>query len=976
MRNVLVVFLVTVVCLVSATKSVDFNERNDVSKIDHGARIDASMDLLYDTFKHDNDLYLYGGRGLDASGTEVFMDLNGEVWNTRVIPVRKDEEGDYWNDYVWTPLKADTFGLIDDGCNGSLPDMRYGHSTVLCPTSNAAVPWNATPSADRMNEGNNNVNLIVFGGKKQIDSTDNTVGANESNAEVCNELWVFSKYEIRNKAGKLKKRYHWTKLTPLLSETWPPARAYAQVVPLFNEQTPLNERTQFLLFGGQAADGSILDDVYLCTFSRDMTYPAGDDNEWTFTLGLDVTFQELSTDDVPELFGASVVYDPYYGYVDQDLGIRPRVIVTCGTKIGSPDYEAENKVIVMYPSKVTSEWDWGHMVVKDTVLPDVASAQARTHHQTVLNIRNHTLRIFGGETVAGQAMSNVLELDMTDANAVWKDIGTVPEVTTSRFNAVFSESTVVYRRSGSSPNFTSKIYYDDDEITFLEDTGKTWNVSKTALWGLDNPESIVNTPRLQSNDTIRIHQTRSETGKINDAYKCNLSFPGRVSDITVEGVMKNGIKPVLYQLYNPDAWGLINLENEEVDIKFHRAMSDIFYVHCSLTVRNLHFCHFEDDVTYNDTFPQSIPAQPLGAYQELNSQGQWDFLSYHSRDPGIFVHAPIAVENCKFSLNGVGIVFICVSSAISQAELSQCDFDRNFFGIVSLETAHLFHNNRFTDNYMAGIAIDKGARATIRDNLFIDNCQNWTPANSRVSENMAAIMSCFASPYDVPTIQHPLLINNTFIDNLRALAVTEPVSRHQVYNRPVFCNNIVSSTDDSAIRIENGTNRCNLIAWNNCFDVPTPIFETDQSGYEPMILANLFADPDVTGSEYLLNDTSSCIDQGLYLTDPGVTSEMNYLDYGRMDSGYHFPSDQVTPPDPPRNLDFSSATLSWNHPIGDTPSYLILVELPSGELMDFHWTSSTQYTLPSGLQTLNLWCGVMSHDNQTTFSDPVWIEYQ
>ncbi len=95
-----------------------------------------------------------------------------------------------------------------------------------------------------------------------------------------------------------------------------------------------------------------------------------------------------------------------------------------------------------------------------------------------------------------------------------------------------------------------------------------------------------------------------------------------------------------------------------------------------------------------------------------------------------------------------------------------------------------------------------------------------------------------------------------------------------------------------------------------------------------------------------------------------------------MDIGYHYLPDQVNPLDPPRNLDFSPlSVLSWDPPVGSTPSYLVIAELPGGDLMDFYWTGATHYNLPTELQNMNLWCCVMSHEYQTNFSDPVWIEY-
>jgi len=590
----------------------------DESTVEHGPRIDATMRLFYDSFQKNNHVYLYGGRGYDPNlDEEVFMDPSGVIWKSWILHTRFNRDA---NDpkINWEPCIPDNFPLEGDGGH-FIPPGRYGHAAVLCPTTNTPVDSQSTPSEDDMLKGQNMINYIVFGGIRQDDQTDPVL---DLNSEYSNDLWVCTQYEICNVGNNTGMRYHWYPVIPEMEpeEVWPSIRAFAQIVPLFNEQTPINERSRFLLFGGEVQEGNdlvLLNDAFLGTFTRDMTYPQSTSNEWTFEMGIDVTFEPIDLSGLGTTFevsGASVVYDPYYGATVSPGGLRPRIIITGGIRYdGSSNRKASDDIIVVYPEYTDGSWDWTHFTANAAGLPDLGSSNNRAHHTAVLNIRDHTLNIFGGETESGVLNPAYMSLDMTDPPYSWPTNTSVPEVNTSRHNAVFSDATILYRRDGTSPDYSHKVYYDEDEMTFLDDPGKVWEIHKTAPWGLTNPESVANTRRIRNNDTVRIIQTRSEQGKVNDAFKCNLCFPTRVSNITLEGQMKNGVKPILYQLYDPDSWTACDGESLD-EGRFNRDVTEIVFCHPAMTIRNIHFCHFDEDVTYTSDLPEAIPEDVLEVY--------------------------------------------------------------------------------------------------------------------------------------------------------------------------------------------------------------------------------------------------------------------------------------------------------------------------------------------------------------------------
>ncbi|MCD4655455.1 hypothetical protein K8T06_16165 [bacterium] len=654
MKRVLV-FLAALLTFMCLSVEAQYMEVGDTisTECDFGARIDASVDLMYDTFINRNRAFLYGGRGKNSSGDEIFMDYHGDLWNIRLDPAFKNAK------ILWERCETDLFKLRDldnpnplDLQDEEYPPLpRYGHSGIICPTlDDSIIHWNDDPTLQETY-----LNFIVFGGMRQNlrDCNGRVIGTNKT---LTDEVYVFSEYII-NAGNDKERRYHWYRIESDGTEPWPSPRMYAQIVPLFNEQDPVDERNKFLIFGGKDANG-ICANAYVATFTRNMTpaLPADTDNEWLFDMGLDVTFAPVIMNSVIQMaisvYGASVVYDPYFYHEPGNTDPTPRIIVMGGMR-GNPVAVASDNVYVM----LSDQGDWTNLTIDFTIddFNDVDPDHERAFFSASLDYRNSTIQIVGGENSTG-VLDETGELNLTDSSPEWIFVSGNPPG--SGFPAVSHHASVCSMGNAvfcvedwNTPppqTPTRKLYIDksDKGIT------KEWNIEKDALYGLTNPEAVTNTRRLRKGDTIYIHQTNDYANAVNDAYKCNILIPTWHSNITMEGIVYNGVKPLLYQIYNSSQdynsnWYIESLETG----RFSRDMSDIVYSHAKMTLRNLKFCHLETEPSSPQTLlPTTIPTSRLNAYTNYTSGKPWDLMLHHVDDPAIFMHVEANVENCDHGI--------------------------------------------------------------------------------------------------------------------------------------------------------------------------------------------------------------------------------------------------------------------------------------------------------------------------------------
>ncbi|HPQ41203.1 MAG TPA: hypothetical protein PLV45_12595, partial [bacterium] len=565
------------VCTLSVMANINYVDIPDQPSMDfdHGARIDAAMCLFYDTFKDRNEAYVYGGRGKNSAGQEIYMDSNGDLWNfwfENAFTCNADTGG-----VVWKRVSTDPFRLRDledfdppyDLQDEPYPPRpRYGHSAVICPTLDCTINHNMDIETSK----ETHVNFIMFGGGKQVAPGDPLIGP--ANEEITDELYVFSTYSIVLSDG-LQTRGHWYRIEPDAVETWPSPRKYAQIVPLFNEATPIEERNRFLLFGGVNDSGLICNDAFVGTFTRNTLVQPPEDNEWFFNMGLDVTFIEVTIDDASaiQVYGASAVYDPYFHHPPAEPDPVPRVIVLGG--IDCVQGYVTDDVNVLLPVNGI----WSHIHVDDTNMlhdfNDKENGHERAFFSATLNYRLNRIEVIGGESNEG-TLDEIGYLDIL-TTGYWEyipgpgDSGDFPQV--SHHSAGYSLGTTAFcAENWNTMTPARKLYMDRGEWN----QPREWVIRKGYPNGLDNPETVINTRRLGPGDTIYIYQDNDGAGAVNDCYNCCLAVPKWCPYITIEGKVRNGVKPVLYQLYTPV--GVINdasyLSGAESG-RFQRSMSEI-----------------------------------------------------------------------------------------------------------------------------------------------------------------------------------------------------------------------------------------------------------------------------------------------------------------------------------------------------------------------------------------------------------------
>ena len=967
MRNVWLFLLIAGLSMSTVLADMDLVAMDDISRLAHLPRTDAVFLLNYDVFDNQNSIIMYGGKGYNPdSGTIEFMDPRGDIWKAVLY---YSNNSDYENNIDFQPLSTDHFRLSPQVPGDPYPPaMRFGHCGVLIPLEDIRVLHNddTTSTVKKYTY----TNLVILGGKRQ-DDPDNRAVAN--NTIVTSEVWVNAEYEIvipdEEGLEKPQKRHHWYEVTP--TGMTPPARYDAQVVPLFSEETPFSQRNTFLYFGGKDENGNLLNDAYIGTLTRSTTPAPGTSNEWAFEIAIDIEFTAVTPDTHFKTAGAEVHYDPYYG---MDGGERtPRVIIIGGERDGAP---ASGEVVCIYPGND----GWETPIIRDE-LPDLPDA--RKHMASVFNPREHRLRVFGGVDGSGSQVMGVLDLDLkTPGQWVWED----PAYTGSHQHAVYSLGTRLYQVTGSGSGAEWTVLWDRSEATSLydrPDEAFVWDIRMDDPWGLDTPVTVFNSPRLHPFDTVRIHQTRDAVGKVNDCFAGNNSIPSWCPNVVIEGVVKNGVKPILYNLFDTSGLdGALWIDPYDGSVRFDRSMPAVLHVNTVSTIRNIKFCHFETYQQPDTGLPAEIPVSRLEHYMDEDDPGiDWDLAYHHVDDPGIFVHAAFQLENCDFEFNGVGIVLICVTSAIVPADIHHCMFRKNQIGLLSLETEHVIRYNTFRDNYLTGIVFDKGARTVFSENLLMNNGRLTEMGITGFDTFESAALSCFASPWDVPGIQTPFIFNNTFVDNRYALSVTEPGDRAQYMNRPVMFNNIVSDTGSNPpVFLKSSQRRCDIICMHNCFDLNpgVTILDIDDLGIPGYLTwRNMEDDPVFANDRYQLIYGSPCVDRGLHILNPGVTSRMRYCDYGEMDIGYHYLPETGNIPNSPDDLEITEKTMTWTRPLPRPDGYLVTVEDAYGGILEqvFVSDSETPELSFSHREEDHLWFGVMSHYNKTAFSSPVWIEW-
>lgn len=349
----------------------------------------------------------------------------------------------------------------------------------------------------------------------------------------------------------------------------------------------------------------------------------------------------------------------------------------------------------------------------------------------------------------------------------------------------------------------------------------------------------------------------------------------------------------------------------------------------------------------------------------------WDLAMHHNDDPALWIHTPILIDTCRFAVTGIGMTLICVSSAINQAQIRRSLFENNFIGILALEKEHLLSHNEFHDNYLAGIAFDKGSRAICRDSLFTGNGHL-----EEMEDLQGGILAHYCVTDGVPRIMTPWIYSNTFVENYRALTVTEPGYRVQFMNRPFFYQNIVSQSEE-AIFLNSEAGRCDWIGMTNCFDPAgsVPAIETDQA---QLSVWDQNADPVfAAGTGYALGNSSPCLNAGLMTLEPGVMSEWNYSDYGLMDIGFHQLPGTGTIPGSPCNLEIVDEVLYWDESAPYPTGYLVMIEADGyGFILAEFVDEGTEFDFsdPAGVYDhLYLW--VLSHNLRRVYSEPVMIEW-
>ncbi len=479
---------------------------------------------------------------------------------------------------------------------------------------------------------------------------------------------------------------------------------------------------------------------------------------------------------------------------------------------------------------------------------------------------------------------------------------------------------------------------------------------------------MINTTRIKGGDVVRIHA--GETGHF---YDTQCVIPYFIGHFTIEGVLHDGLKPVLGRSFTGMSNIVDFLEFEDAGESLEDSITMFFFANdnsfvirdgCGITIRNLKICHFDE--VLDDEIPESV----LDRYAAIESSN--DLLI---ADPGIVMHGPTRVEACEFESNIVGATMICVSSIADaqEAHITGSRFYHDFVGAVVLETSHEFAYNTLEDCYLTGVMMEKGAHGRIHDNLFLENgC-----LEDAIPEWRSGLLSHFDIVSNVPHTQTPLIYSNTFVDNYHALSITESVPSMQFLNMPILLNNIVyysgeesesavylTDVDRSQIRSQNGLYYCdeNWMSESDrylisCDDMP----DTNPLFYQ------------TTENKFRLTEWSPCLNSGLHPLVPGITSEGFYSDYHILDAGYHF-SNVSSEMGPVENLTGYGRDITWTKPPEEPEGYLVIWEDGSGSMYGSAYPQTTSYEIDAELEGLGFWFGVSAFSSSGQFGMPVFIQ--
>ncbi len=755
-------------------------------------------------------------------------------------------------------------------------------------------------------------------------------------------LWICAK--VFTALSHFNSSYHWRWIEGIQTGDVPCARAGHRMVYI----PPTDDVTspRLFLMGGVDSTQTPLDDAYIGT----LTF-ALDDNEtsnpWNYTMTVTCNWEEISADlRYTGVTGQSVIYDPWYG-PDQ----HPRIVIYGGYTPRSSLTDS----IVMY-DLVEEEWL--------TIIPNgVTFPEGRSDHACALDPREHRMVVHGGRDEYGNVLDDLLFFNLTtDTWSVWTGTGSPYRY---GHGAVYYWLTLFGGISDEQDVM-------DDTLEFKpSESFKEWTITPDGDYGLDDPATVLETPRIKTGDWVWIH-----SGDEDHYYRSKFTIPYYIGHITIEGVTHADCKPAIFWPYSTLGPNTPFSEFLTEDVSMSEAISDYFRFGTSsyvirdgagITIRNLRIGHYHQEP--GDGIPEAV-------LDQLETAGSSNDLLL--RDPGIVMNAPTQIEDCECEGNVDGITMICVSSipGFQEASVTGSLFHDNYVGAVVLETSHEFAYNTLEENLLCGVMLEKGAHGRIHDNLFVDNGKEEDVADYNWR---CGVLSSFDVTVNVPHIQSPLIHSNTFIEPQRTLSVCQYTSGAQYLNCPIFMNNIIYNPDqgyEKAIFFSN-RNTCRFRSQNNLYYCNSAwLTQADRSLLSDYDQGNInpgFASAG-TGN-YKLSTGSPCINAGYYALEPGIISESEYSDYHFLDAGYHFSNDS-TAMDPVTDVDSTGNQITWEAPETIPTGYVIVWEIGDGDpLGSIHLGSgATSYGVPSELCGIGLWFGISAFSSSGQFSAPVFIQ--
>ncbi len=830
-----------------------------------------------------------------------------------------DSNGALWftslqNDGIWTPINPEA--CFD------IPPARSYMDGAMIPQN-----WPALNSATVKRF----LHFATFGGL-------------ESSGNPTDAFWICTK--VFTDEARFGSKYHWRWTGVDQSGDTPCARAKHRMI--YIPPTGDDPFPYVFMLGGIDENGESLGDAYL----GKITFTIADSttgNPWEYSISVECEWDQINADlRYTGVTGESVVYDPFYGPER-----HPRVLIYGGfTPKGSI-----TDAIVAYD---LTDREWIPIVPEGVFVPD-----ARADHACALDPRELRLVVHGGRDrdEENAALNDLLFFDLT--TLLWSS----STVTGSPYRYGHGAAYYWFTIFGG---ISDDGHLMDDVREYKSDAPfKEWTITPEAEYGLDDPASVLETPRIKGGDWVRIH-----SGGVDHFYQCRFIIPYYIGHITVEGVSHDGYKPAIF--WPCSAVGPNVTQNEFLigDDPLNAAIADYFRFGSSsyvirdgagITLRNLRIGHFDE--VPGDPIPDAV-LDDLETVQTSNG--------LLLRDPGIVMNAPTQVEDCEFEGNIDGITMICVSTipGFQEASVTGSLFHENYIGCVVLETSHEFESNTVKNNYLAGVMLEKGAHGRVHDNLFVGNgfeedvaFQTWR----------SDVLCSFDVTTSVPHVQTPLIHNNTFIESYRTLSVYQYTHGAQYLNCPVFMNNIIYSPDQGyqcaiffypkdtcQYRSQNNVYYCNS---NWLTEPDRSLLSNNDRGN----IAPLFASP--SSGNYKLNSSSPCINAGYDSLQPGISSEGDYLDYHLLDTGYHFPN-STSGMSPVTNVTSAGGVISWTPPTPSPAGYVVVWDDGSGYILGSAnlISSATSYTVPTELRGIGLYFGISAFSSSGQFSSPVFIQ--